>query len=596
MSRPSSKQCFVVLNMDSSNKHKLTRLSILFFAGAITLLVYCLLSTNVVFSQENALGLAEKLPLYYWGGLLFILVSLFLLVGSNTRSFYHERLFLLEAFLLALYLYAIPVFVEENIHYYDTWVHSGSSLSILIHQSYVKSPDYYAGQFPGAFIFQSVGILITGMDPLAIMKYYPILFSALTVLTSYILFRKLFAERRMAYLATIFLVTGSVWVFPEHFCPNSFALILYFILFYFIFSKPTHENAALTIFLIIAIVSSHPITPILLIFSLVLMFAGVAIVKRFSVLKNYASKAHPSVSVMFTLFLFVVVFSSAWFLFNANEVLITQTNTVARFFTNLGNYLTFGRFTERFATISSPLLIGQTLKLYYSLLFISLSAIGGTYLIFNRSKIHKREHAYFFPHMASWIVACIVFGVITGFLQAGEFYERMLLYGFVPMSYLAVFAWEKKVGKIILMIGILIGAPLSVFAAYSNESFEYSPMTDFRGAEFMVNHNITNTSSVKVGLPTSTCYRFSILYEAFRNKQNSIGQLSSKNTFLVWSRVSYAYYSIYLRGANFSTISKWSIYEAWLDERSKIVSLPGIDLVYSSSDFILWMNVNETLH
>lgn len=575
--------------MSSLDKHKITRLSIVLFASAIILLIYCHLSAIVVFSRENTLGLAEKLPVYYWVGLMFILVSLFLLVWSSTEVSHHEKLFLLEVFLLALYLYAIPTFVEENIYFYDTWVHSGRSLSVLTYQNYIKSPDYYASQFPGAFILQSVGILITGMDPLVIMKYNPILFSAFTVLASYILFRKILTSRKMAYLTTIFLVIGSVWVFPQHFCPNSFALILYLILFYSVFSRPTPKNVVLTIFLIIAIVSSHPITSIIVGLSLVLMFTGVALTRRFSVLKYYISKARPSVSGTF---LFLLVFSAAWFLFNANDVLIDQTKTVVRLSMSLGNYLTFERFTERFGTTSSLLLTGQILKVCYSILFISLSAIGGAHLILNRSKTYKREHAHFFPFMASWIVACAVFGVITGFLQAGEFYERVLLYGFVPLSYLAVFVWKKKMGKIILMIGLLIGAPLSVFATYSNEYFEYSPISDSYGVEFMVSHNITNTSSVKVGLPTFTCYRFYVFYKAFQNEQKSIEQSPSRNTFLVWSHVSYAYYSVYLRGANFSAISMWPIYEIWLDERSNMTSLPGFDLVYSSSDFMLWMELD----
>jgi len=578
--------------MSNFDKHKMTRLSIALFVTAIILLIYCHPSIIVVFSRESALGLAEKLTAYYWVGLMLILGSLFLLVSSSTEGHHHEKLFLLEVFLLALYLYAIPTFVEENIHFYDAWMHSSRSLSILTYQNYIKSPDYYARQFPGVFVLQSEVILITGMDPVSITKYNPILFSALTVLASYILFRKLLVNRKMAYLATIFLVTGSVWVFPTYFSPNGLAMILYLILFYFMFSRPIRETAVLTIFLIVAIVSSHPITSILLGFSLVLMFVGAAVAKRFIVLKEYSSNVLWSLSVTF---IFLLVSSSAWFLFNANDVLVDQTKKVVRFLLSLGNYFTPARLTERFATTSSLLLIGQILKVCYSLLFISLSAIGCAYLVLNRSKRYERRH-YFFLFMASWIVACVVFGVITGLLQAGEFYERVLLYGFVPLSYFAVFSWEKKMGKAILMIGLLIGVLLSVFSAYSNEFFEYSPVTDSYGVEFMVSHNITDTSHVKVGLPTSTCYRFFVFYKAFRNEQSLIEQQPGKNMFLVWSRVSYAYYSIYLKGANFSTISKWPIYEAWLDERSNMTLLPGFDLVYSSSDFMLWMKVDETYH
>jgi hypothetical protein len=569
------------------DRRKLIGVSIVLFVSAIILLSYCHFSTIVVFSQETPLGLADKLPAYYWVGLMFVLVSLFLLVGSSHEGSHYEKLFLLEIFVLALYLYAIPTFVEENVYFYDSWMHSGRSLSVL------ASPEYYSRQFPGAFIFQCVEILITGMNPVITMKFFPILFSALTVLISYILFRKLFVDRKMAYLATIFLVTGSVWVFPKHVSPNSFALILYFILSYYMFSRPLRENAVLMTFLIIAIVASHPITSIVLTLSLVLMLAGVALARRFSALKDYKSKERPSVSFIIV---FLFVFLSAWFLFSANDILIDLTRTVVRFVVSFGDYLTFGRFVERFGSTSSLLLTGQMLKVFYSIIFVSLGVTASAYIIFRRSKKFRGEKARFFPSMASWIVACLIFGVVTGFFQAGEFYERALLYGFVPLSYLAVFVWEKNIGKIILVIVLLLGAPLAVLAAYSNEYFEYVPVIDLHGVEFMVHHNITDTSRVKVGFPTYSCFRFYVFYKDYQNQNNLMEQPSSKNEFLVWSRVSYAFYSVFLKSANFSTLSKLTVYEFWLDERSNITSLPNIDLVYSSSDFILWMDVKQPLY
>lgn len=576
------------------DKCKITKLSIILFIIAIALLIYCQLTTNVVFSSGTVSGLAEKLNAYYWVGLICVLISLVLLVNSSVEASRCEKVFLMQTVLLSLYLYAISAFVEENIHFYDTWMHSARSFSILLNQNHTISSEYYSSQFPGAFLYQCVGILITGINALVIMKYFPLLLSVLTVVASYILFRKIFFDRKMAYLATVFLVTGSVWVLPKHFCPNSIAIILYLLFFYFLISRHTTEKVGLMTLLVIAIVTSHPITPIFIFLSLLSIFIGIKVTKRFSFSKIYNIPTPRFISANIMLFLFILIFSSAWFLFAANDLLIDQIRNVSEFLQSLGDYLTFGRFTERFAT-TSTLLKGQMLKIAYSLLFVSLSAIGGVYLIISRFKRHAKEKAYFFPFMTSWIVACVIFGIITGFLQAGEFYERVLLYGFVPLSYFAVFAWRTKIGKIILIIGLLIGAPLSVFATYSNESFEYVSTTDLHGVQFMVNHNIQNTINVKVGLPTATCYRFFILYNAFQNEQLSTKQSLNKNMFLVWSYASYAYYSVYLRGANYSTASCWTSYETWLDERSDFTSIPGFDLLYSNSEFMLWMKVDTTL-
>ncbi|MDH5266234.1 MAG: hypothetical protein OEW62_00995 [Candidatus Bathyarchaeota archaeon] len=574
-----------------------TKLSVTLFIASIVLLINCRYNIVSSFSKNDVLGLAEKLQIGYWFGLASIMASLLLLIFSNIKRSEHEKLFLLEVFVFALYLYAIPALVESNLYYPDTWGHLRGSMAILTYKSYNQPLHWYAREFPGVYILQSVALLITGIEPVTLAKYYPILFSLLAVLTSYILLRRLLSDTRTVYLATIFLVSGSVWVFPKHFCPNSFALIWYLLIFYFAFSPKTIKTMGLSIFLGILIIVSHPTTVPFLIISMLSIQIGFALFRSFKILeKQHSSQKYLIFSHTFVLFLFVSWL--AWLAISAPDTLTRLALTARRFFASLPQYLTWARATERLSMTSSYLHFGQTLKTSYSVLYVLTSAIGVFYLFFKRYKKNKIENDRNLAAIC-WIAACFVLGLATAFLQGGEFLERSLLYGFVPLSVLAVINLKNRYGKVILISAILIGAPLSIFATYTNEYFEYSPISDSYGAMFMADHNITDMRSVIAIDPTIAVIRFHLSWRYFEHDIHPNDLLPTRNTIFVWSETSERFYFIYLKGRLYTQIELQS-HVFWMENYFNMTSQPGFNLVYNSKDFQLLFvaesvnNLNET--
>jgi len=563
--------------------------STILLIASIVLLAYCSYDTVVVFSEDNLFGLSEKLKISYWLGLALIIASLLLLISSDVKYNKHEKLFLLEVCFLAVYLYSIPSLVEESVYFPDTWMHSSGTMSILIYGKYDQPLSWYSSIFPGAFIFQSITLLITGMDPVILMKYHSVLFSLLLVLTSYILLRKLLSDTRMIYLATIFLVSGSVWVFPKHFCPNSFALIWYLLIFYLAFSRKTTKTIALCIFLGTVTIVSHPVTLPFLMFSTLSILIGFALFRRFRILeKQRTLQRHWNLSHTFILFLLVSWLT--WLMFNATDILIGLAETTGRFFASIHQYLTWERPAERLLMTSPYLHLGQTLKISYSLLYVFAGATGTSYLILKR---HKKEHAQTFAAV-SWITACFVIGLTSAFLYGGEFFERPLVYGFVPLSALAAVNYKNRYGKVILISTLLIGAPLSVFAAYSNEYFEYSPISNSYGAMFMVNHNITDMGNVNAIDPTRLVVQFHVLRGYFEHDADLDSLSSGKSTIFVWSRTSERYYSIYLKGRAYTPVAEFLPQMSWIENYSNMISQPGFNLIYNNEEFQL-LSVDKAL-
>lgn len=561
------------------------------FVVSVVLLIYGSYVSAVVFSEGDVFGLAEKLDISLWIGLASIMSSLLLLTFDSDYSRY-ETLFLLEMCLLALYLYALPVFIEENIRFPDTWAHSSGSLSLLKYGSYDQPLYTYAREYPGVFMFQSVAFLITGIEPTVLMKYYPIMPAVILVLTSYILFRKLIRDRRMVYLATLFFVTGSVWVFPNHFCPNGLAYIWYLFFLYLIFSEKSQKVTFLSIFIAIVIILSHPITSLFLVLLMIVIPLGLFLAEKSNIAEKIRAPKQRSwtLSYVFTIFFFVSWFT--WFLFNATGTFAGLTKTAVLFLSSLSEYLTSGKFTERLSTTSSHS-VGQTLKMLYSLLYFIVSVTGTLYLLSERFGKKKKEHINMLTLMIAWIVGCGIFGLATGFIQLGEFFERPLLYAFVPLSFLAAFSYKVKFGKVILVTVLLIGAPFSILASYSNETFEYPPVSDSLGTTFMLSHNITDINNVVVGDPTSAVYHFYALQWHLRQGSNPLNSASG-NTFLVWSQASNSFYFFYLKDRTYPQISFYATYMSWMEEYPNMTLQPSFNAIYDNGDFHLWLVMDES--
>ena len=570
----------------------LTRLSLAFFSVSMLLLVYCAFTVKVTYYGNNFLGLAEKLDIQYWLGLFLIVASTTIEVFARARKGYSssEKLFLLKASMLAIYLLAIPAITEESVFYPDTWLHSSGSMSILGYGTYKQDFYWYANEYPGAFVLGSAVYLVTGANPVVLMKYYPLFSSVLLVLASYALLKKLLSDRMMVRLATIFLVAGIVFVFPRHFSPASVSLILYLTMLCLAFSRTTKKSIGLTMFLALVAIVSHPTTIPFLILPFLTIPAVIAALRLLFEWRNLKI-GRISRSYLFppTVVLFIASAWLAWFMFGASDLFGSLVALQESFFSNLSGFLAIGRVTARLET-SSQHSIGQWLKISYTGLYFIAGVVGASVFILNIFKRKKKEDISLFVVSLGWIVACVVLGIATGFLQGGELYERSLLYGIIPVSVLAIYAARRRFGKVFLLLVIIIGAPLSIFAAYSNEYFQYAPITDSYGSIFMLNHGIRSLETVDAASPTSRVYRFYLSYWILQHGLEPKRILPENEVILVWSEASDSFNSFYLR----SRTDENSVFY-WLDEYPAMVTKPNFNLVYDNGAFRTGI-VNATGH
>lgn len=151
---------------------------------------------------------------------------------------------------------AEAVYVQRNPHLGDFHYISGSPI---------------LGLTFGAFM------LITGINPIVLLKIYPGFLAILLVLLVYVMATKLKIDKKVSIIAPLLFIS-MMWPDVFHFSRYGFSLLYYFIslflLFHLIFKKIDRRVLALLLFSIIPLVMSHPATPLFFMMNL----AAIAVV------------------------------------------------------------------------------------------------------------------------------------------------------------------------------------------------------------------------------------------------------------------------------------------------------------------------------
>jgi len=283
-------------------------------------------------------------------------------------------------------------------------------------------------------------------------------------------------------------------------------------------------------------------------------------------------------SFSFFFIFFLSISWLVWLIFNAPSAIAILISGIQTF--SLSNPAT------RFTAVSLELQISQNLKIGYSLLFSLGAVLGVCYLLWKWLRTKKVGSIY--PFLAiGWIGACIVLGIFTGFFQGGAFFERVLVFGFVPLTIITFITYESKYAKAILLLIIIIGAPLSIFAAYSDETFQYSPMTESYGALFLVNHISTSQKiSITAFDPTDSLVQFYILQWFYEHNMVPSGLSDASPRVFVWSETSERFYTVYSLGRPYAEVQSKPPVE--------FNPVSGqLDLVYDNEEFQVLVNASS---
>lgn len=198
-------------------------------------------------------GLFGLLPMGYWIGILFLVISL--AIGLRTGT---ESVFFVQSMLLFLALWCAPAMFEKYPTVWDSYVHYDASLAIVREGIVPNTAAYnYAYNYPGFFVLGASFALLGDPPALLFLRLYPIFSATLTVAAIY-LFARTYVPRMDHRLAFLFAAFANVWL-QFNYSPQSMGLVAGLLIFVCL-EREGREWLYAALMLFAFIVVSHPTT------------------------------------------------------------------------------------------------------------------------------------------------------------------------------------------------------------------------------------------------------------------------------------------------------------------------------------------------
>lgn len=174
--------------------------------------------------------------------------------GSYGRgSLLHWLILTSPIVLLILYLLFLPDSIEKYVftNYYDVIGHMARANYVLATGRSNISVDPYFELQPAVFYATAALMMVTGMEPYVIYKWFPFLFVVVVYVPSLLFLGKSFFENRRELALFVFLSLATMWVPTRyHYSAQVYALPLYNILVALLVRRAFNRGGLITIFVI----------------------------------------------------------------------------------------------------------------------------------------------------------------------------------------------------------------------------------------------------------------------------------------------------------------------------------------------------------
>ncbi|MFC9328224.1 glycosyltransferase [Kitasatospora sp. NPDC057015] len=248
------------------------------------------------------LGLLQALPAPYWLGLVVITVGFAAALRDKRLP---QRW--LAGYVLGLIamVHATPSLLYPTLRYAWAWKHIAIVDAVLRHNGSVPNAhelDIY-NQWPGFFQLNALLLRATGLhSALGYASWYPVLANVLLIGPLLLIYRSLTRDRRLVW-GGVWIYFATSWVGQDYFAPQAFAYLLFLTVIGMVLRQLANRRSAgpapsgappgaralslftdaparggwrpaplaLLLVLTAAIVTSHPLTPLMLISFLLLL-------------------------------------------------------------------------------------------------------------------------------------------------------------------------------------------------------------------------------------------------------------------------------------------------------------------------------------
>jgi len=437
----------------------------------------------VVVEITDFLGLTSRLTIAYWiGYILIVFCSVRIYLDKEYKN---ELTYIIVLMIFGLFLFGVPIFAERNARFPWSYYPAGEVKTVL-ETKYIDSISKYPlisyRSWPATHLISASTLYLTRIKIENLLKYMPLFWLFSVILITFSIGKRFGLSSNQSFLASFFTLS-SFWTSHYYYGPQSFAYVLYLLLFMFIvtFSKTGKIRDTILISLTFSsIVITHLLT-------------SIAIISSFVFSSSSIRSIHEKRNKFIIFFLIIFI---TWYIYLAPVMFETGVKEFIKQATEM-EFFSFFK-TEKY---SSGELLTRQITHYSRLFYLGIYAISmiaaGAFYLSGRIKEENKEltKVCFF-----WL-----FGVLSLFVfryGVAEIDDRIYIFSLVPMAIILVLSFNRKN---LIMLSILF-VILHIPAHYGSESNDQTLTTELVGSKFM---------AIRMNIAYPYAYRFHTYIEFY---------------------------------------------------------------------------------
>lgn len=479
----------------------------IFLINSLSIWILTIATFHIYKFPPDTFYYVTQLPFFYWIGMgincfiFILLLDQFMLTSSKKGALY--SFFML---ILILYIFGIPsisytypriIDVHGVVKFLDAMVNGGG----LIHTGNYQG-IYYLNSYPLLAIFSCMICLILEISMVIFAKYYPLYLIFILSVLLYATCKRI--KKEYALFAPVAYIS-STFVQEYNLAPQAHALVLtavfvFFILYIFVSGNNVIGIRALIILSWIAIVLTHPSTPIyhlicLCVCAIFFVYTGFSYKPLFKVKFELREEYQRALKIIIGLLVLFMVIYVAVIIYRSNfmlkNIVVTSQIIANNMFHGTGDFV----IADLLAT--APSFHYRVLNMLRWVNIIGVSFLGllsVAYLIL----IRKRDSVTF-------ILSGLFFGYVSIsliFILLGHYYgsSRSFIFLLIPFSILATLVFEKdfdlksvfpkflKVLKFSFILFVIISLLILPITRYGSDPYNFVSESCYAGKMFTSKH------------------------------------------------------------------------------------------------------------
>lgn len=474
----------------------------IYFIIAILLFSFLCLFQAIFYSENQLIRgtYFDILNVYRIDAIALLIVAVALTVFFQSRGFLSIKsnifLYLIFIFLIR----GISIIILPNLWYIEEYWRIGRSYEAAVKNYLTMSGLNEENPFP--FIFMSLFIKLTHLNPFIVVKIYDLIEIILIPVILFVTVYVLYNVKDMVYPALFF---GIIYIQLGHFSRQDYAFLIYIMVIYLFFKlmkdvKLNIKDILLSSFFYTAVILSHPAYPLILVINIITIGLTLKLYSLYlqrnlnnaSLLQNRSNNGISSL-IMHSI-LFLTLIWAMWHIvvgannFNVVRILYESFNGMITLLSTYGlstNAIIVSRQIERVNPGYSFILL---LKQVFIMLSLAISVVAFSYILYNMIRKKKTNN-----YISLGVLGFYLSNVVTLLLVA--FSGHVPLRGTIMFSLSIIFLlpllliYKYKLFKIfyyVLFIILAMGLLLSPLLAYSSIPIVYSDTSEISLIDYSI--------------------------------------------------------------------------------------------------------------